>query len=89
MERKEYGSRDEYFGDVAYRPRAKTEDKPVVKYKRVPGVTELRVNGSATIIPVDHPAGYLNGRIAHTSYIMAVGTDGSFETRNTRYELAE
>jgi hypothetical protein len=67
---------------------AATADKPVVKYKATP-VTNPEVGNSTAVIPLDHPAEYLNGRVATTSYIVAVGQNGSFETRNTRYELAE
>lgn len=58
--------------------------KPVVKYQPITS-SPVAVGERATIVPQDHPATYLNGDIAHTSAVISVGPDGSFETRNTRY----
>lgn len=82
-----FANSQEYMATIIGKPVPKTEDKPVVKYKRVRYASEPRVGDVTAVIPVDHPAGYLNGRVATTSYIVAVGEDGSFETRNTRYVL--
>ena len=62
-----------------------TEAKPVVHFHPLFGGLPLEEGRTARVVPVDHPAAYLNGEIVTTSYIVAVNPDGSFETRNTRY----
>jgi hypothetical protein len=57
--------------------------KPVV---RAQYVEQPEIGDSCNIIPIDHPASYLNGDIAHTSEVVAITEDG-FETLNTRYVL--
>jgi hypothetical protein len=81
-----FSNKSEYFDAIlANTPRA----KPVVHYHTMPdGSSFAKVDEVAFVIPVDHPAQYLNGDVVRTSYIVEVFEDG-FETRNTRYVLAK
>lgn len=65
--------------------------KPVVHYRKANGVFGLPVvRESCDVYPVDHPAVYLNGKIAHTSSVVSVDENGvDFETLNTRYVLVD
>jgi hypothetical protein len=82
-----FASVGEYFKHVAAQQATRTEEKPVVKY-HVASSREPTVGYRHSVIAVDHPAEYLNGQVVSTSPVQSV--DGtSFETLNTRYELAE
>ena len=68
----------------------KPTQKPVVQY--LPFRDSKPVVGfRAEVIPLDHPDTYNidNGRWASTSIVKSVNEDGSFETQNTLYVLAE
>lgn len=86
MSMSKYASHDQYL--AAVKDASAPYVKPIVHYQAHPDEV-IMVGDSANIIPVDHPAGYLNGRVAHTSGVVSVGPDGSFETRNTRYVLVK
>lgn len=63
--------------------------KPVVHYRKERLSPAIPVKGrSAVVVPVDHPAQYLNGITITTSTVLAVFEDG-FETHNTRYVLVD
>lgn len=81
-----FSNKSEYFDAIlAKTPRA----KPVVHYQPMPDGSSLaRVDEVAYVIPIDHPAQYLNGDVVRTSYIVEVFEDG-FETRNTRYVMVK
>ncbi len=80
-----FNTREEYEQDVygTASQRVEARVKPVVQYSKA--YTSIVVGQSVTLRPVDHPATYLNGGIAHTSTVVSVELDGSFETRNTKY----
>jgi hypothetical protein len=48
---------------------------------------EPEVGFSVWVLPVDHPAEYLNNKPVITSTIVAVEGNGNFETLNTKYVL--
>lgn len=84
-----YNNSKEYYNAlvnelVSKRPR----QKPTVHYLAVPDALPLVVGYEACVIPVDHPATYLNGRYVDTSPVVNI-FEGGFETRNTRYVLAK
>jgi hypothetical protein len=88
MSLSKFASYAEYEASIVPGKPPETAAKPVVRYNATAYTFPLEVGSPTQVVPVDHPAAYLNGRLATTSYIVAV--DGtSFETRNTRYELAE
>lgn len=63
-------------------------EKPVVKYLAVDyGQDKPEVGMRHWIIPLDHPAEYLNNFPASTSAVVSVEDNGNFETLNTKYVL--
>lgn len=83
-----FNNESEYFGHAATQQANRTVEKPVVKYQSIGKNYLPEVGKRYSMVPVDHPAAYLNGIMAVSSTVVAVnGT--SFETMNTRYELAE
>lgn len=83
MER--YSNKFEYYSSVVPSQLENVyRDKPVVHY--IFAFQPPRVNERASVIPVDHPAVYLNGQRVSTSAVVSVAEDGnSFETLNTKY----
>lgn len=90
----------EYFSHIITQREIKgivpAQDKPVVKYMALPVKNTVaapyqpKVGSRYNMVPVDHPAEYLNGRICESSRVISVDDNNtSFETQNTRYELAE
>lgn len=69
----------QYF-DAVQEPRV----KPVVK---AAFIDAPEIGFRCTIVPKDHPAIYLNHRIAYSSAVVAITEDG-FETANTFYVKA-
>lgn len=66
-------------------------DKPIVKYRKW-HCNQIAVGHSAFVIPVNHPEagerGIINEYPIHTSTVLSHDEDtGSFETKNTIYEL--
>lgn len=82
MSKEIYFSRDEYFSAVMNEN--VPQDKPVVHYHTL--IVAPEVDLPAMVIPIDHPAAYLNGDIVTTSYVVSIDENGTdFETRNTKY----
>ena len=82
-----YETEEQYFNTIfkGENPR----QKPVVRYRKgrySPAIPT--VGHSVAVIPLDHSAQYLNGKLAYTSEVLAVFEDG-FETHNTRYVLVD
>jgi hypothetical protein len=83
---------DEYFAHVIDSQSKRAEGievpKPVVKFALT--IHPPKKGDQAVVIPVDHPARYLNGVKVRTSTVVAVDADGiNFETLNTRYEFSQ
>lgn len=90
MSQPKYVSPQDYAADI-YTPmseRAAKREKPVVKYLAVSyGQGKPEVGFRHWIIPLDHPAEYLNNLPANTSSIVSAEDNGNFETLNTKYVL--
>jgi hypothetical protein len=85
----QFNNEIEYFDHVRTQqqlPKESRAAKPVVKYVPLNADYKPVVGLSYSMVPVDHPAGYLNGQICESSRVIAVDATG-FETLNTRYEL--
>lgn len=82
----EYRNPLEYLSGVIRKqsgPNA-SDDKPIVHYSVL--IHRPEVNYRAVIVPIDHPAIYLNGQRVTTSTIISVDDNGKdFESLNTRY----
>jgi hypothetical protein len=90
MNQKVYGNPLEYYSAISTKQEGanKTEDKPVVHYALV--IHPPKIGQRAIVVPIDHPAAYLNYQRVDTSRVIAVAEDGnSFETLNTRYVYKE
>lgn len=58
--------------------------KPVVFYE---DCVRAKVGERATLFPINHPRGYLNGQMCFTSEVLEVNEEtGRIVTRNTIYE---
>lgn len=77
MSMSKYATYEEYLSATEGK-----REKPVVSYSE--RFSPIIIGASVSIIPLDHPAEYLNGDIAYTSAVVAIDGD-NFETRNTRY----
>ena len=75
----QFATREEYAAAVMAEQK---REKPTVHYSA--RLTDIEIGCRVALIPIDHPATYLNGGVAYTSGVMAV--DGNdFETMNTLY----
>lgn len=80
MNNETYFNKNEYFTAILNGNVPK--DKPVVHYHTL--IVAPEISQRAVIVPIDHPAVYLNGDVVHTSGVVSIsGKD--FETRNTKY----
>lgn len=84
----EYKNHNEYLDDVLkpMSQRVEKRQKPVVHYSDHVLGWPVMVGDRAGVVPVDHPASYLNGRVAYTSTVISIDVNGvDFETQNTKY----
>jgi hypothetical protein len=79
-----FACKADYFAYIAKQQAERTNPKPVVHFTPVKG-ENYKIGHSIAVLPVDHPAVYLNGRITFTTPVVKVNIDGSFETYNTVY----
>lgn len=78
-----FNNHGEYYTEVITN---NEREKPVVHYSKHIEGWPIEIGESAGVVPIDHPAIYLNGRAAYTSYIVNIAENGvDFETRNTKY----
>lgn len=60
-------------------------NKPIVHFKGEPHFP-LELGKGAYVYPVDHPSDLVsNTKLVYTSDVIAIHSDGSFETKNTHY----
>lgn len=83
---------DEYMAHVidsqSKRAAGVVIQKPVVKFALT--IHPPKKGSQAVVVPINHPAAYLNGVKVRTSTVVSVDSDGiNFETLNTRYEFVQ
>jgi hypothetical protein len=64
-------------------------EKKIVKFKKCVGQRDPKVGHPHIVLPMNHPGCSNGGWPAVTSLVVVVHEDGSFETENSIYELAE
>ena len=79
-----FTNKHEYLENCYQQQDNRTKEKPIVHFSRL--IWKAPPGERAAIIPIDHPAVYLNGKTTYTSDVVSLDANGiDFETLNTKY----